>query len=47
MATFHLGRQAAGNDVIAIMGVDPVVPDPLRQRLREVPHIRHVKVLRF
>jgi D-3-phosphoglycerate dehydrogenase len=47
IATFHLGRQAPGEDAIAIVGVDQVVPDPLQQRLRELPHVRYVKVLRF
>jgi D-3-phosphoglycerate dehydrogenase len=47
IATFHLGRQAAGEDAIAILGVDQVVPEPLQQRLRELPHVRYVKVLRF
>jgi D-3-phosphoglycerate dehydrogenase / 2-oxoglutarate reductase len=47
IATFHLGRQAAGEDAIAIVGVDQVVPEPLQQRLRELPHVRYVKVLRF
>jgi D-3-phosphoglycerate dehydrogenase len=47
IATFHLGRQAAGGDAIAIVGVDQVVPEPLQQRLRALPHVRYVKVLRF
>lgn len=47
IATFHLGRQAAGEDAVAIVGVDQVVPEPLQQRLRELPHVRYVKVLRF
>jgi len=47
IATFHLGRQAAGEDAIAIVGVDQVVPEPLQQRLRDLPHVRYVKVLRF
>ncbi len=47
IATFHLGRQAAGGDAIAIVGVDQVVPEPLQQRLRALPNVRYVKVLRF
>jgi D-3-phosphoglycerate dehydrogenase len=47
IATFHLGRQAPGEDAIAIVGVDQVLPEPLQQRLRELPHVRYVKVLRF
>ena len=47
IATFHLGRQAADEDAIAIVGVDQVVPDGIQQRLRALPHVRYVKVLRF
>jgi D-3-phosphoglycerate dehydrogenase len=47
IATFHLGRQAAGQDAIALVGVDQVVPDPIQRKLRELPHVRYVKVLRF
>jgi len=47
IATFHLGRQAQGQDAIAIVGVDQVVPEPVQQRLRALPHVRYVKVLQF
>jgi len=47
IATFHLGRQAAGQDAIAIVGVDQVVPEAIQHRLRVLPHVRYVKVLRF
>jgi D-3-phosphoglycerate dehydrogenase / 2-oxoglutarate reductase len=47
IATFHLGRQAAGGDAIAIVGVDQVVPEDIQQQLRGLPHVRYVKVLRF
>jgi D-3-phosphoglycerate dehydrogenase / 2-oxoglutarate reductase len=47
IATFHLGRQAAGEDAIAIVGVDQDVPDAIQQRLRALPHVRYVKVLKF
>jgi D-3-phosphoglycerate dehydrogenase len=47
IATFHLGRQAAGQDAIAIVGVDQLVPDPIQQKLRALPHVRYVKVLKF
>jgi D-3-phosphoglycerate dehydrogenase len=47
IATFHLGRQAAGQDAIAIIGVDQVVPDLVQQKLRALPHVRYVKVLKF
>ncbi len=47
IATLHLGRHAATQDAIAIVGVDQVVPEAIQQRLRMVPHVRYVKVLRF
>ena len=47
IATFHLGRQAAGEDAIALVGVDQAVPEPIQARLRKLAHVRYVKVLRF
>jgi D-3-phosphoglycerate dehydrogenase len=47
IATFHLGRQAAGEDAIAIVGVDQIVPDAIQAKLRALPHVRYVKVLKF
>jgi D-3-phosphoglycerate dehydrogenase len=47
IATFHLGRQAQGQDAIAIVGVDQVVPETIQQKLRALPHVRYVKVLKF
>ena len=47
IATFHLGRQAAGQDAVAIVGVDQIVPEVIQQRLRAMPHVRYVKVLQF
>jgi D-3-phosphoglycerate dehydrogenase / 2-oxoglutarate reductase len=47
IATFHLGRQSQGQDAIAIVGVDQVVPESIQQKLRALPHVRYVKVLKF
>ena len=47
IATFHLGRQSAGKEAIAIVGVDQVVPESVQQALRDLSHVRYVKVLRF
>jgi D-3-phosphoglycerate dehydrogenase len=47
IATFHLGRQGAEQDAIAIVGVDQVVPEAIQQSLRALPHVRYVKVLKF
>ena len=47
IATFHLGRQSEGKEAIAIVGVDQVVPESVQQELRELSHVRYVRVLRF
>ncbi len=47
IATFHLGRQAAEQDAIAIVGVDQIVPEDIQHQLRALPHVRYVKVLKF
>ena len=47
IATFHLGRQAADQDAIAIVGVDQVLPEAIQHKLRVLPHVRYVKVLEF
>jgi D-3-phosphoglycerate dehydrogenase len=47
IATFNLGRVAAGEDAIALIGVDQVVPDAILAELRALPQVRYAKVLRF
>ena len=47
IATLHLGRQTETQDAIAIVGVDQLVPEAIQQKLRALPHVRYVKVLRF
>lgn len=47
IATFHLGRQAAGTDAIAIVGIDQMIPEEIQAKLRALPHVRYVKVLQF
>jgi D-3-phosphoglycerate dehydrogenase / 2-oxoglutarate reductase len=47
IATFHLGREGAGADAIALVGVDQVVPEPLLTKIRALPQVRYAKVLQF
>jgi D-3-phosphoglycerate dehydrogenase / 2-oxoglutarate reductase len=47
IATFHLGRRGVGEDAIAIVGVDQMVPNDVQERLRAIPQVREVRVLRF
>ena len=45
IATFHLGREAPGQDAIAIVGVDQVLTEEIQRRIRGLPHVRYVKVI--
>jgi D-3-phosphoglycerate dehydrogenase / 2-oxoglutarate reductase len=47
IATFHLGRHAAEQDAIAIVGVDQLVPEAIQEKLRALPQVRYVKMLKF
>jgi D-3-phosphoglycerate dehydrogenase len=47
IATFNLGRVAAGEDAVALVGIDQDMPPALLARLRALPAVRYVKVLRF
>jgi D-3-phosphoglycerate dehydrogenase len=47
IANFHLGRVAAGDDAIAIVGVDQDVPAAVLDKLKKAPQVRYVKVLQF
>jgi D-3-phosphoglycerate dehydrogenase len=47
IATFHLGREAAGGDAIALVGVDQDISDDLLGRIKALPQVRYAKELRF
>jgi D-3-phosphoglycerate dehydrogenase len=47
IATFNLGREAAGGDAIAIVGVDQDVPPATLEAIEKLPQVRYVKVLKF
>jgi D-3-phosphoglycerate dehydrogenase len=47
IATFNLGREAAGGDAIAIVGVDQDVPAKTLEAIESLPQVRYVKVLKF
>lgn len=47
IATLHLGREGAGREAIAIVGVDQVVPDEIIAKLRALPQVRYATMLRF
>ena len=43
----NLGREAAGGDAIAIVGVDQDVPVATLEAIEKLPQVRYVKVLKF
>ncbi len=47
IATFNLGRVAAGDDAIALVGVDQAPDDALISRIRALPHVKEARSLRF
>jgi D-3-phosphoglycerate dehydrogenase len=47
IATFNLGRVSAGEDAIALLGVDQVVSDAVIGKIRALPQVRYAKVIRF
>ena len=47
IATFNLGREAAGGDAIALVGVDQDPPPATLAAIEALPQVRYVKVLRF
>jgi D-3-phosphoglycerate dehydrogenase len=47
IATFHLGRETAGGDAIALVEVDgPVAPEVLA-KVQQIPNVQQVKPLHF
>ena len=47
IATFNLGRVAAGDDAIALVGVDQAPDDSLIAKIRALPHVKEARALRF
>ncbi|HEY5288753.1 MAG TPA: phosphoglycerate dehydrogenase [Caulobacteraceae bacterium] len=47
IATFNLGRVAAGDDAIALVGVDQAPDDALIARIRALPHVKEARALKF
>jgi D-3-phosphoglycerate dehydrogenase len=47
IATFHLGRNAAGGEAIALVGVDEAIDDGVMTRIKALAHVRYAKLLRF
>jgi D-3-phosphoglycerate dehydrogenase len=47
IATFNLGRIAAGEDAIALVGVDQAPDEALLARIKALPHVREARALGF
>lgn len=47
IATFHLGRQEAGGEAIALIGIDSTPPAEMIEALGALPQVRYAKVLTF
>jgi len=47
IATFNLGRVAAGDDAIALVGVDQAPSDTVIARIRALPHVKEARALGF
>ncbi len=47
IATFNLGRVGAGDDAIALVGVDQAPEAALMARIAALPHVKEARALRF
>jgi len=47
IATFNLGRVAAGDDAIALVGVDQAPDETLIAKIRALPNVKEARGLRF
>jgi D-3-phosphoglycerate dehydrogenase / 2-oxoglutarate reductase len=47
IATFHVGREAAGGDAIALIEIDGELPADVLAKVRALPQVQQAKALRF
>ena len=47
IATFNLGRRDAGDDAIALVGVDTAPDEALLASVKALPHVKEARSLRF
>jgi len=47
IATFNLGRVSAGDDAIALVGVDQPPSAALVEKIHKLPHVKEARVLSF
>jgi D-3-phosphoglycerate dehydrogenase len=47
VATFNLGRQAAGGKALALIGIDAMIEDAVLERVRALPNVMRANRLQF
>jgi D-3-phosphoglycerate dehydrogenase / 2-oxoglutarate reductase len=47
IATFHVGREAAGGHAVALIEIDGELPDEVLAKVRALPQVQQAKPLRF
>jgi len=47
IATFHLGRDKAGGEAIALVGIDQPPAEKAMAQIKSLPHVRYAKLLKF
>jgi D-3-phosphoglycerate dehydrogenase len=47
IATFHVGREAAGGNAVALIEIDGELPPEVLDRVRDLPQVQSAKPLRF
>ena len=47
IATFHVGREAAGANAIALIEIDGAIPPEVLAAVRKIPHVQQAKPLKF
>ena len=47
IATFHLGRESAGGNAIALVEIDGSIPAEVLAKVRQIQNVQQVKPLQF
>jgi len=47
IATFHVGREVAGGNAVALIAIDGEMPDDVLQQVQALPQVQQAKRLRF
>ena len=47
IATFHVGREAAGGNAVALIEIDGELPNEVLAKVRALPQVQQAKPLKF